>query len=297
MAGDQVFLLDLPDEIEDLLSAAHGKGGDDHVAAPVQHLLDARGQFLYIVHPLLAVEAVAVGGLDDQIFRVLHRLGVPQDGLVGVAHIAAEGDLPRLAALVEPDLDGGGAQQMAHVRQADGDAVVDLDQLPIAAGAQQSDGAQGVFHVVEGLHGLAAVALGLAAFPLGLRDLDVGAVTQHDIAEGAGGRAGIDRAAIAVFVQQGQLAAVVDMGVGQEDKVQPGWFNGQILIDEEILALLHAVVHDTLFIAHFNVGAAAGHLMGRAQECHVHALFPPFPFFLVLFYTSFPRCAIGFWKS
>ena len=42
VALDKVELLDLPQEKEHLLRAPHGKAGDDHVAAAVEGLLDAR---------------------------------------------------------------------------------------------------------------------------------------------------------------------------------------------------------------------------------------------------------------
>ena len=39
VAGDKTFFLDLPDEVEQLLGAAHRKAGDDHIAAPVERPL------------------------------------------------------------------------------------------------------------------------------------------------------------------------------------------------------------------------------------------------------------------
>ena len=106
MTGDQVFLLNLPDEIQHLLGAPHREGRDDHIAAPVHSGLDPLGQLLDIVHPLLAVEPVAVGGLDHQILRIPHKLRVAQNGLAAVAQVAGKGDLPGLPVLGEPYLDG-----------------------------------------------------------------------------------------------------------------------------------------------------------------------------------------------
>ena len=58
-------LLDLPDGVEHFLRPPHGKGGDDQIAAPIQRPLDAGGQLAHHVAPLLGVQAVAVGGLND----------------------------------------------------------------------------------------------------------------------------------------------------------------------------------------------------------------------------------------
>ena len=223
------------------------------------------------------MEPVAVGGFDDQILGVLHELGIPQDRLAEVAHVAGEGDLSRLAPLPEPDLDGGGAQQVPHIRHAQGDAVVHLEHPAVVAGAQQADGADGVVQIVEGLLMGRAAALPLAVFVLRLAHLDVGAVAQHDVAEGAGGGGGVDGAAVALLVQQRELARVVDVGVGQQHKVQLRSPDRQGLVFKEILPLLHAAVHQALFIAHLDERAAAGDLMGRAEKCDFHESCPPSP--------------------
>ena len=106
MPRDEAALLDLPDEVKHLLRPAHGKAGDDHVAAPVEGLLDAPGQGLHKIHPLVGVEPVAVGRFHDQVLCVLHKLGIAQDGLVAVAHVTGEAELVLLTVFREPYLDG-----------------------------------------------------------------------------------------------------------------------------------------------------------------------------------------------
>ena len=292
MAGDQAPLLDLPDEVQHLLGAAHGKGGDHQVAALVQGSLDAAGQGRDIVHPLFAVVPVAIGGFDHQILGVLHRLGVPEDGLVQIAQVTAEADLPGLAVFRQPDLNGGGAQQVAHIGEADGDAVVHLDHLAVGAGDHMAHQPGHVLQVVQGLHLRPAVSQGLAAFPLRLGHLDVGAVAQHDVTQGAGGGGSVDRAPEALLIQQGQMAGMVDMGVGQQGKVQLPGRDGQRLIFKQVPPLFHAAVHNALLVPHLDIGAAAGDLMGGAQKCNFHHF--PSCLFLVGFYASilhqpFPR--------
>ena len=68
VAADQSLSLDLPQEVEDLLRASYGKGGDDHLAAPVEGGLQGVGQIRDIVRPL-AVQAVTVGGFHHHIIR------------------------------------------------------------------------------------------------------------------------------------------------------------------------------------------------------------------------------------
>ena len=66
MAANQAFSLDLPQEVEDLLRASYGKGGDDHLAATVEGGLQGVGQIRDIVRPL-AVQTVTVGGFHHHI--------------------------------------------------------------------------------------------------------------------------------------------------------------------------------------------------------------------------------------
>ena len=151
MSPDQLALFDLPDKIQNLLCSANREGGDDHVSAAIQSFLDTRGQLCHIIHPLGAVEPVAVGGFDHEIIRLLDMLRVLQDRLVGVAHISAEADFPSLSILLQPDLDGRGAQEVAHIRHADADGFVDLDRLAVGAGAKLFQDSLRVFHGIDRL--------------------------------------------------------------------------------------------------------------------------------------------------
>ena len=151
VSPDQLALFDLPDKIQNLLCSANREGGDDHVSAAIQGFLDTRGQLCHIIHPLGAVEPVAVGGFDHEIIRLLDMLRVLQDRLVGVAHISAEADFPSLSILLQPDLDGRGAQKVAYIRHADADGFVDLDRLAVGAGAKLFQDSLRVFHGVDRL--------------------------------------------------------------------------------------------------------------------------------------------------
>ena len=81
--------------------------------------------------------AVAVGGFDHHVVRALGDPRIVQNRLIGVADVAGEDDLLFRASLGEPRLDAGAAEQMAHVREPDHDALLDLDLLAVGAGAQE----------------------------------------------------------------------------------------------------------------------------------------------------------------
>ena len=266
----QTPLLDLPDGVEHFLRPPHGKGGDDQIAAPVQRPLDAGGQLAHHVAPLLGMQAVAVGGFDDQIFRLRNRLGVAEQGLIDVAHVAAEHDLPGLLPLRQPHFDGGGTQQMADVRHADDNALRGLNGGVILAGAEQPESRRRVVGVVYRLHGPFPGALGLAGAPLGFRFLNVRRVHQHDAAKIAGGLRGVDLPPEPVLAQLGEHTGMVDMGVGQEHRFDGVRRNGQRDILENVLPLLHTAVHQIVSAVHFQQRTAASDLMGRADELNFH---------------------------
>lgn len=79
--------LDVAQEIEHLLRAPDGEGGDDDVAAPVEGALDDLGEAFGIVGRGI-VEPVAVGGFHDDVIRLRDIARVVDEGLVEVAHIA-----------------------------------------------------------------------------------------------------------------------------------------------------------------------------------------------------------------
>ena len=106
MAGNEIALLDFPDGIQHLLGTAHGKGGNHQIAPLVQGLLNIARQLLSHIPAFLLMQPIAVGGLDYQVVRLLHRLGVPEQGLVDVAHVAAEYDFLGQISLGQPQFDG-----------------------------------------------------------------------------------------------------------------------------------------------------------------------------------------------
>ena len=89
-------------------------------------------------------------------------------------------------------------------------------------------------------------------------------VPQHDTAQLHGRDGGVDLAPEAVVRQQRQKTGMVDMGMGDEHKVDLAGGYGQGLVLVHIFALLHAVVDEETLPCRFQHGAAAGHLVVRA---------------------------------
>ena len=266
----------LADQIEDLLRAPDGERGDDHVAAAVERALDHVGKEVDRIG-VVVVKAVAVSGFHDDIIGLMDVVHRADDRHVAVAEIAAEDDLFRLAALRQPDLNRGRAEQMAGVDEAQRDVVADVHKLSDLTGTEAVDGRLHVVKVVHRFIDFLAGTLGLAVLPFGLLHLDVRAVAQHDVTE-VGRRLGqIDPAAKAVFAQQRQSSGVVDVGVRDQNKVKCRRLDRQILVDEYVLALLHAEIHQTAPAAHLKIGAAAGDLVRCAEKRDFHLFKPPYP--------------------
>ena len=108
---------------------------------------------------------------------------------------------------------------MTHIGETDLDPGGNLHLLIVVYPFKQTDSLLGVLDGVIRLHRRQAGAGVFPGFPLGLRLLDVGRVPQHDIAQPAGGPGGINLPPVALFGQQGQMAAVVDVGMGQQNGV------------------------------------------------------------------------------
>ena len=62
------------------------------------------------------------------------------------------------------------------------------------------------------------------------------------------------------------------MRVGHQNKIQDICRDRKLLIFKQILALLHAAVDKTLFVAYLEKRAASRDLVGSAQECYFHSV-------------------------
>lgn len=75
------------------------------------------------------MDAVAVGGLDQQIIGLCERRRVFEDGLVGAAEIARKEDRAALAVAADIDFDDCGTENMPGGVKRRFDAVADGDDL------------------------------------------------------------------------------------------------------------------------------------------------------------------------
>ena len=266
---DKAPVLDLPDEVQQLLRAAHGKGGDHHVAALGQCFVDDLRQLVGVA-PHLRVVAVAVGGFHQHIVGAVEELGVADDRLIHVADIAGEYDRPRLAALAAGQLDAGGAQQVARVDKLRRHIVSDLHLLAVLAGLDILPHLHGVGHGVDGLHLRPAGSLVLAVLVLRVLLLDVGGVLQHDVQQLRCQPCCDDAALKSVFDEHGDASGVVDVGMCHQHHVNTARMERQRRVVDLIPSLLQAAVHQDFLSVDLQTMAAAGNTLVSAVKAQLH---------------------------
>ena len=270
VALHQPVLLDLPQEIEHLLGAAHRKAGHHQIAPPVKGALEHPGQVVYIVGPG-AVAAAAVGGFHHHHVGLGEIAGVVEQRLVEVAHVAGEGQGLLFALLLHPDLDAGRAQQMAHVGEPHRNALAHRHHLAVAAGGELLHGVHRVLHRVEGQIFRQARPLCLAVAPFGFKFLDMARIPQHDVAQVGGGPGAVNGTPEALPAQKGKPARVVDVGVGQQHRVHIPRRQGQFGVFVFVGALFQPAVDEDVLSVCLQQRAAAGYLVSRAQKGEFHS--------------------------
>jgi hypothetical protein len=208
---------DLPQEEEDLLRPAYGERRDDDVPTLPLGLLEDLRQLL-LGSAVAFMQAVPVGGFHDQIVGLLDELRVPDDRLVGLAHVPAEQQLYRLPLVFQVEFEEGRAEDVAGVMEDDAHARREPHRLRVLHRREQPDGLAGVVLGVERLDPPAPGAAGLAGAPFRFHLLDVGRIEQHDLSEVTCGRRSVDGTGVARPHQPGQPARVVDMRVSEQDE-------------------------------------------------------------------------------
>ena len=159
---------------------------------------------------------------------------------------------------------------MARIRHPHDDTLGYLQNLPILAGAQQSDSGGSVVGVIHRQHRRLTGTLRFSGLPLGFGLLNVGGIHEHNPAQVAGCLGGVDGAGEAVLAQLRQHTGVVDVGMGQEHRLNIGGLYRQGDILENIRPLLHTAVHQIVTGANFQQRAAASDFVGSADELDLH---------------------------
>lgn len=271
----------LMEEEDDLLGAADGEGGDDDAAAAGGGAVDGVAEFIEDDFVVL-VEASAVGGFEDEVVGFGGGFGVADDGEVGAADVAGEEEAEVFAFGFEVEQDAGGAEEVAGVGEFEVDLMGELGGGVVAGGAEVSEDAFGVGDGVEGFGGGVAVVLedgaaALSAFIEKLRVflLQVSRIEKHAFAEIESGGGGVDVAGVAVASEGGEVAAVVDVGVGEDDAGEGFDRHGEVavaLVGIGAAALVEAAIEEVALTVDGELMHGAGDGLSRPPEGELHAI-------------------------
>jgi len=222
--GDRILRQQLVDVIEQILRPLQCETGHDDVAAGGFRGVDNLGDVRLDVS-VLAMDAIAIGGFHENVIGLVHLRRIAHDGLIRAAHVAAEQHAAGFAVLLDAHVDDRRAQNVAGLAERRGDAVGDLYGRLVPHPLEQGPGRLGVGGCIErddGIRTFASLPLVSFALIFGVFFLEPGGV-QHDDAGDLGGRGGaVHRSGESLLDQLGQQAAMVQMGVGQEHRVDAG---------------------------------------------------------------------------
>ena len=172
--------------------------------------------------------------------------GIADDRQAGAAEVAAEADAQ---AARQGEVRHGRAQDVAGVEKLGRHAVQGAERAMVVAGDEMPQGLDGLLGAVERLIGgqLPFGVLGrLFLDDLVILLLDMGAVQQDDLGDVAAGGGGVDIAAEPVLDQDRQGARMVEMSVGEDERLHRRGVEGQLavlLVGLVAPALEHAAVH------------------------------------------------------
>ena len=127
------------------------------------------------------MKPVAIGGFHDDIIRLVCILRVTDQGLIEVADITGENELPLHFAFCQPYLNTGRTKQMTRIQKAHGDSLGDRILLIIGMGDKAADRPQCLLHGIQRNVSILAAALCLAVAPFRFKFLNVRTVTEHNL--------------------------------------------------------------------------------------------------------------------
>lgn len=217
--GDALAAGEDAELVDQLLGATDGEGGDEDLFPVPDGVFD---DGLELGEGLVegSVVAVAVGRFEHDQVGVVEGRGVAHEGHAGRPDVARE-DKGAEGGSGDGEFEAGRTEDVSGVDHAEFHAVGDLGDGAVFDGAEQRQDLFGVGGGVERGDVVAAGAEASAEEPGGVFFLDLGGVAEEDGGQFGGGTRAPDRPAEAGTRQQGQSPDVVEMGMGEDDGVEP----------------------------------------------------------------------------
>ena len=247
-----------------VLRASHREGGDEDLPPAAGDLVDDGREVLLLVL-LGGMDAVPVGALHEDRVCAREQLGAPEDRQRRPSDVAREDDPLSLGL----ELHQRRAEHVAGVVEGHVHVRGGLEDLVIGHGLDQRGGGSRVVAAVERLPRRALALVDELHVAL----LDGGRVEEHQRGQIGGGRGRVDGAGPAGLHERGKGARMVDVGVGEDDRV-----DGLHVEAEDAVALegffsrplVESAVEEDRSVAGFQEVAAAGDAPGGAVEVELH---------------------------
>jgi len=224
---------------QQLLRALEREGGDQqHAVVRQRRAHFAPKARAPLVRRDRLARAAAIGALAQQIIHIAWRVGRGVEQLVVRADVAREQQPQRgCVAGLDLDLDGRGAEDVPGVPparpQAGGDGRPSL--VVHGAALRHRGGAVGAGVDRRQRRGAALAVAAVEALDLLL--LDIAAVGQHERQQRPRAFGGVDRPGEALPDQLRRQPGVVDMGMGQQQRVDGGGVEGKIGVVQRLQRL------------------------------------------------------------
>jgi len=252
-------------EVDQLLGPLDRKGRNDDHAPPLDPRADQVPQVLG--HGVVPVDAIPVGGLQDQPVSLLERFGVAQDGRILAAQVAREDQTPD-GVRGEGQLNAGRAQDVPGIPEACPDPRHDLEGLGIAVGLELTQAGLGIGPGVQG-QGRVVPGGGVPVGIGGLFLLDESRIRQQQRAQIPGAARGVDGTGETVAADQRQITRVIDVRVGDQHGFDRNRWHGEgvpVAQAQLLGSLEQATVHHETMPLPLQQIARTGHRAGSSQE-------------------------------
>ena len=212
-----VLVEQLVEVIHHLLRAAQTEGRNDDAASLLVGLQNDPQQIvLHVGHGRM--HPVAIGAFDDQDIPALDRLRVDQQGHAVPTDVTREHNPLPQRPLADFEFDNRRSQDVP--RRDEPHADIGGQFMPLVK-VQRLNQSHDIFGILRGIQRLDQIlASPLAVEVLGVLLLNVGGILEHDVRDVSGGIGAEDRAVEPGLVESRQVAAVIDVGMGENDRIE-----------------------------------------------------------------------------
>jgi hypothetical protein len=184
-----------------------------------------------------------------------------------------EAKLPLGGELLDIEHDLSGAKDVPSIDKSELHAVRDRHRPTVSGGYELAKGTIGIDGGVEWFRVGLAVATGVLAQPTDVVRLDLGAILKHDLADVPGGVGGVDVPGEAPSAEVGEIATVIDVGVGQDHAVDLCGIEGKVevaLVGLRPMPLEETAIEENALAVDLKEVLRTGGGLGGAAEGDLH---------------------------